>query len=133
MTQVPVQIMILEPEPLQRDVIRLAVNRLGFPVVAHTDSRSAEEAVRKELPLVAIVDLFLPQENGVEWLNRMKKIPGFSSVPVLVLSSLGYADMVHQAAQAGAREFLTKPVDTDLLVERVIRLIARDDDRSIVS
>lgn len=119
--------MILEPEPLQRDLIRLAVNRLGFPIAVHSDTRSAEDALRKELPLVAIVDLFLPQENGVDWLNRMKKIPGFNSVPVLVLSSLGYPDMVHQAAQAGAREFITKPVDIDLLIERVIRLIARGD------
>jgi two-component system, chemotaxis family, chemotaxis protein CheY len=128
MTPIPSQILILEPEPLQRDLIRLAINRLGFPMAVHSDTRSAEDALRKELPLVAIIDLFLPQESGVDWLNRMKQIPGFTTVPVLVLSSLGYPDMVHQAAQAGARAFLTKPVDTDLLIERVIRLIARGDD-----
>jgi putative two-component system response regulator len=119
--------LILEPEILQRDLIRMAVSRLGFPVLAFCDTRLAEAAIQKELPLIAIVDLFLPQENGIDWLRKMRRVPGFSSVPILVISSLGYPEMVHQAAQVGAREFITKPVDTDLVVERVIHLMARDD------
>jgi DNA-binding response OmpR family regulator len=128
MSALPSQFLILEPENLQRDLIRVAVSRLGFPVVACADTRSAEEALRRQLPIVAIVDLFLPQENGIDWLSRMREIPGFTSVPVLVLSSLGYPEMVHQAIQVGAREFLTKPVDTDLLLERIIRLMSAGDE-----
>jgi DNA-binding response OmpR family regulator len=128
MTPSPSQILILEPENLQRDLIRVAVSRLGFPVVACADTRSAEDALRKQLPMVAIVDLFLPQENGIDWLSRMHEIPGFSTVPVLVLSSLGYPEMVHQAIAVGAKEFITKPVDTDLMLERIIRLMALGDD-----
>jgi DNA-binding response OmpR family regulator len=132
MSPLPFQILILEPEAMQRDLIRIAVSRLGFPVIAVSDPRAAEEAVRKELPLIAIIDLFLPQENGIDWISRMRRFPGFSAVPILVISSLGYPEMVHQAAQVGAREFITKPVDTDLLVERIIRMMARDDNPAAV-
>jgi len=46
---------------------------------------------------------------------------------VIVVSSLGFKEVIQQAALAGARYFMVKPVDTDLLVERVQKLMPSDD------
>ena len=87
-----------------------------------TTGEAALKAIHERHPDLILLDLFLPQQNGLDFLQRLKQSGLLVSIPVIVVSALGFPEIVQQAVQAGARDFLVKPIDTDMLVARVQKL-----------
>jgi DNA-binding response OmpR family regulator len=123
-------ILLIEAEAGQRDLIVLALERAGFDVMTAVGRNKALEIVKKETPDLVLIDLLLPQMNGLQLLEELR-IHGLSpAIPIIVFSALGFHEVVCQAIQAGAREFLVKPLDVDLVVSRVERVFL-EKDRSL--
>jgi two-component system response regulator DctR len=72
-----------------------------------------------------LLDLFLPQQNGIELLQQLRAAGLLAHTAVVVISGLGFSEVVQQAVQSGAQDFLVKPIDTDQLVERVNKVLKR--------
>ncbi|MEA4906620.1 MAG: response regulator [Chloroflexi bacterium] len=119
--------LIVISDRLQREVIQMALNRSGIDTVHVPRPREVEDYIEKYRPAVLILDIFLQQVNGLELLRGLKERKRLNGLPVIVVSSLGFKEVIQQAALAGARYFMVKPVDTDLLVERVQKLMPSDD------
>jgi len=118
----PSSVLIIESDPVERDLIRLAMTRLGISATCVASGEAALESIHARHPDLILLDLFLPQQNGLDFLQQLKQTGLLVSIPVIVVSSLGFPEIVQQAVQAGARDFLVKPIDTDLLVLRVQKL-----------
>ncbi len=75
------------------------------------------------LPDAILLDLMMPELDGVAVLNVIRKMQSTRNLPVLVVSATAEPKIIYQVMEMGANDFLRKPVDQDKLVERITTLI----------
>jgi DNA-binding response OmpR family regulator len=111
-------IVLVEADRGLRDVLALPLQRAGFAVVWEERPENALATIRAQKPFLVLLDVFLPRVSGLEILKQMD--PALRAhYWTVVISALGFPEVVQQAQKAGARDFVVKPVDTDQLVEKV--------------
>ncbi len=116
MTEVRPTILLVEDEPEIRLFVRTALGAEGYRVVeAQTGERGAIEAGTHK-PDLAIVDLGLPDIDGIEVIRRIRS---WSPMPILVLSARAREQAKVEALDAGADDYVTKPFGVGELLARV--------------
>jgi two-component system CitB family response regulator len=101
----------------------------GFTVVATVHTASAAlDAVRKHHPQLVLLDLYLPDANGLEVLRRLRALP--EPADVFILSAAREMQSVRAAMQGGALHYLIKPFDFDDLRQRLTAYAELDAARS---
>ncbi len=112
-------VLILIPNPLQCDLVRMALLRNFMnPIVCPQPSTLRQQLVQ-HLPDVLLIDTYLPGQNGLELINELNSEILLKRTKVIFISSLGFPEIVQKAAKAGASAFLVKPLNPDLLVTRI--------------
>ncbi len=113
-------VLIVDDDPEMQRATRESLEREGFAVVtASTANEGAKTAARRRPDLI-LLDLLLPDRNGLDLLRSLKSDPATQEIPVLVVSVTN--DSV-KALSLGAAECLTKPVDGGAIVPMVRRLL----------
>ena len=118
------KVLIVEDDPVARHIIHTALKSAQFEATAVADAMQALPVAQKTQPDLIILDLGLPAGGGLTFLNRVKRFPALSAIPVLVVSGLDRAANEKTALEAGATAYLQKPVDHEQIVAEVKRLLA---------
>jgi uncharacterized protein (TIGR02266 family) len=116
------KILVVDEVPMFREIIGLFLARSGRVLGAG----SGEEAValaRRERPDVILVDLFLPDGDGVDLVRTMRQDALLANTPAIVLSGSPAAADRARALRAGANDVLSKPLDRFSLIEAVNRFL----------
>jgi DNA-binding response OmpR family regulator len=112
-----------------RDTASLICEELvdrGFEVRAAYNGRDALSAILKEPPNLVLSDIGMPGMSGFELLERLTSMePRFESMPFVFLTALGDHDNELKGWQLGADDYLTKPVDYDVLAALISARLAR--------
>jgi CheY-like chemotaxis protein len=107
-------------------LVQFILEEQGYRVRSATDGKQGREAI-KEGPAaqaaVVVLDISLPEEDGLQLLTRLRADPRWNKVPVLVLSALRDEATMRRAFAAGADDYLNKPFDPHQGAERIKRLI----------
>jgi DNA-binding response OmpR family regulator len=114
-------VLILEPNVLQCDLIKLALVRNAMQPIICDDPGAIRQFLVQYIPDLLLVDTHLPGQNGLDLVADLQAEALLSRTKVFILSSLGYPEIVQKAVKIGASDFLVKPLDTDLLVSRIQR------------
>jgi CheY-like chemotaxis protein len=113
-------ILVVEDDAATRDAVALVLEDEGYSVTGVANGQEALSHLRQTPPPNLIVlDLMMPVMNGLEFRQQQTQDPALSSIPVLVISADGAVSQ--KAAALGAKDFLRKPIDLDLLLEAVQR------------
>jgi two-component system, OmpR family, KDP operon response regulator KdpE len=116
------KILIADDDPQIIRALRITLGASGYDVVTAVDGADALRQIIAEHPDLVMLDLGMPQLNGVEVIEGLR---GWSQVPVLVVSGrTGGADKV-EALDAGADDYVTKPFAMDELLARIRALTRR--------
>jgi len=118
-------IVIIENDAVQRDLITMALRKINCHAIPVSSGLNAVKTIEETRPDLVLLDLFLPQINGLEILHRLQESGKLSLTTVIVISSMSYMEVVEQAKEAGAHDFLIKPFESDLLLERVKNALKR--------
>ncbi len=110
-------ILIVDDEPAIRRFLRTSLAAQGFQVIEAEDGKNAQEELRRHHVDLLILDLGLPDMDGIEIIERLRH--SGSSVPVLVLSSRTDEAGKVKALDAGADDYVTKPFGVEELLARV--------------
>jgi two-component system KDP operon response regulator KdpE len=102
--------------------LRVVLKDAGFEVVATSTAQEALDAAAVHPPNAAIIDLILPDEDGVEVCRRLRE---WSKMPILVLSAIGEETEKIRALNAGADDYVTKPFAPGELVARLNAVLRR--------
>ena len=117
------RLLVVEDNLDLAELLTSALQRNGYSADVMTSAANAEEAVASASYAAAILDLGLPDEDGLSLLRRLRK--SGASLPVLILTARGsVADRV-DGLRAGADDYLTKPFAVEELVARLQALLRR--------
>jgi DNA-binding response OmpR family regulator len=99
------------------------LTRGGHHVVQARDGAEALAALEREHVDLMVLDLWMPNVDGFEVLERMKAIAGASQIPVVVVTGSDRSGSEVRALRLGANVYLTKPIEASALTEQVTRLL----------
>ena len=116
------KILLVDDDPRLREIVRLALDRAGFAVVSASDGRQALAAAGREAPDLVILDIGLPEMDGLECCRRLRAV---SEVPILFLTARD--DEIDRVLgfELGADDYVTKPFSPRELVARVRAILKR--------
>lgn len=114
-------ILVVEDSPLQAAVLRRLLTDNGYRVTVARDGQEAWNLLDSggDVPQLVLSDIEMPHMDGYELCRRLKSDPRFQNVPVVLLTNLGHPLHVVSGLQAGADNYITKPFDNKLLLERI--------------
>lgn len=114
------RIMIVDDEPINIKVFRKYLRTAGYSdFVETTSGAAAVSLVCREAPDLLLLDLMMPDVNGLDILRDLRNTDFASDLPVLILTAVDDTPTKARALELGATDFLTKPVETIELVARV--------------
>ncbi len=116
------RVLVIDDDNAMTELLRLMLRRESFEVIARNTGAEGIEAARNCNPHVIILDLLMPDKDG--W-QICKAIREFSQTPILVFSALNNPGLVSRTFDAGADDFLIKPVSTGMLVAHINKLSRR--------
>ncbi len=113
------KILIAEDSPTAAEMLRRTIVPLGHDVVMANDGQNAEALIRKEKPDLVILDIIMPKINGFQLCRSLRADPEFKDLPILVITSMDRESDRYWGMKQGANEYLVKPVDQKVLVEKI--------------
>ncbi|MGC0142672.1 MULTISPECIES: response regulator transcription factor [Micrococcales] len=116
------KILIADDDPQILRALRITLSAKGYEIVTATDGAQAVRAAIDEHPDVYLLDLGMPQLNGIEVIQGIR---GWSQAPILVVSGRAGASDKVEALDAGADDYVTKPFSVDELLARIRALTRR--------
>ena len=122
MTNARPRVLVCDDEPQILRALRVVLREAGFDVVPATTATEALDAAAVRPPHAAILDLVLPDGDGIEVTRELRQ---WSSLPILVLSAIGEEDQKVRALEAGADDYVTKPFAPRELVARLQAALRR--------
>lgn len=117
-------ILVVDDDPKIVRLVRTYLERAGYRVTEAADGRSAISAIALEMPLLVVLDVMLPEVDGIAVLKAVRRT---DRTPVIILSARGLVDDRIAGLAAGADDYLPKPFSPAELVLRVQRILERTD------
>ena len=119
------QVLVVEDEPDIRDLVVLHLEREGFRTRTARNGADALRQVKATPPDLVVLDLMLPELDGLEVCRRLRQDPSTASIPVIMLTAKGdEADRV-VGLELGADDYIAKPFSPRELVARVRAVLRR--------
>lgn len=106
-------ILIVDDQSTGRRILEEIVRGIDdtLQIASFSDPRDALGQARGRVPDLILTDYRMPEMNGVEFIKRLRALPGCAEVPIVVITVVGDRSVRYEALNAGATDFLTRPLD----------------------
>jgi CheY-like chemotaxis protein len=111
------KVLVVDDESQIRDLLKKFLTYEAYEVILASNGKEAIELTEKEQPDVILLDLKMPEMDGIEACQRLKEQPKTQFIPIIVIT--GYTDNKIAAIEAGADDFVHKPINLPELAFRV--------------
>ncbi|MCI0480188.1 MAG: response regulator, partial [Candidatus Dadabacteria bacterium] len=118
-------IVVLDDEPDIVELVSVYLTNAGFTVQGFYDSAGFFRFIGKKRPDLIILDLMLPDDDGIEITKRLKRHPDFTNIPIIILSAKGEESDKIVGLELGAEDYVTKPFSPKELAVRVKKILSR--------
>jgi adenylate cyclase len=115
----PARILVVDDNETNRDLLTTRLARYGYDILQAVDGEEAINVVRATRPDLVLLDVVMPKLDGIETTKRLKADAALSFIPIILVTSKTDTKDVVAGLEAGADEYLTKPVDQTALIARV--------------
>jgi DNA-binding response OmpR family regulator len=115
----PPRILIVDDNETNRDILVTRLARQGYDLCQAADGEAALAAAKTLLPDLILLDVMMPKLNGIEVCRRLKNDPALPFMAIILVTAKADTKDIVVGLDAGADEYLTKPVNQAALVARV--------------
>ena len=119
------RVVLAEDNPDIRLVARMALKRAGFDVAVASNGVEALQRVAEAAPDVILLDWMMPELDGLETCEQLKRDEGTRAIPVIFLTAKSQESEIAKGLSLGALGYITKPFDALTLGARVRELLGR--------
>lgn len=105
-------------------VLSLELQQQGYKVVTASNGEDAVQVAEQTLPNLILMDINLPELDGLAATRRIRENEAMREVPVVVVTAFGTEGFQRAAYDAGASGYLTKPIDLDRMTQLIARLLS---------
>jgi two-component system, chemotaxis family, chemotaxis protein CheY len=112
------KILIAEDSQFMRGVLKDILSGAGYELVEAENGKMALEKYESEKPDLILLDIIMPEVDGIEVLNKIGK-----EAKVIVISAVGQEKMVKEAKELGARDYIVKPFDNEKVLETIKKVL----------
>ena len=105
-----------------RDMVTFTLKNAGFDVMEAEDGQKALDVLASRKPDVVITDLNMPNMDGLTLIQRLRGMPDYKTMPILMLTTEQGDDKKSQGRSAGATGWIVKPFDPDKLIQVIAKV-----------
>ena len=117
------KVLVVDDSSSVRTVARMALRERGYEVIEAANGCEALEKLNSERCHLVISDVNMPTMDGITLLKEIKRLPNYKFTPVIMLTTEAGEDKKQEGRAAGAKAWITKPFQPQLLVDAVSKLI----------
>ena len=115
----PPRILIVDDQPMNVDILKTRLAVHGYELLTATDGAEALAIASAQHPDLILLDIMMPRIDGIEVCKRLKADTSLPFMPIIMVTAKADSKDIVAGLEAGADEYLTKPVDQASLVARV--------------
>ncbi len=123
-------IYLLEDDESIRKLVVYALENRGLPAVGFERPSDFWESIKTRVPDLVLLDIMLPEEDGISILKKIRRDPSVSKLPVIMLTAKNSEYDRVEGLDAGADDYISKPFGMMELIARVRAVLRRADDGS---
>ena len=123
MTDLQAKILIVDDELKNRELLKVLLKMEGYLILTANSGEEALEIVARNPPDLILLDVMMPDMDGYRVANKIKSDASTKSIPIIMVTALDDRNSKLRGLDAGAEDFLTKPVDRAELWVRVRNLL----------
>lgn len=116
------KILVIDDDPAMTELLKLLLAPSLFEVLTANSGQQGIDLAHEKEPDMILLDLMMPEMNGWQVCKQIRK---FSQVPIIILSALDNPGLVADALDAGADDYLIKPVPNRVLTAHIDKLVRR--------
>lgn len=116
-------VLIVDDSHSIRELLTSVLKRAGFDVASANDGKEGLQAAKNVTYDLVITDVNMPEMDGIELLENLRKLPAYTFKPILILTTEFSNEMKQRGRDFGATGWLVKPFDPEKLIEVVSRIL----------
>lgn len=115
----PATILVVDDQPINIKFLRVRLERAGLVVLAAENGKDGVELANSALPDVILLDIMMPEMDGIEACKQLKQNVRTKDIPVIFISAKDSKQGKLEGLEVGAADYITKPIDLDETLARV--------------
>ena len=120
-------VLAVDDVPLNLILVEKILQRYNFKVKKENGGQEALDMIAAEKPSLVLLDLMMPNVDGFDVLAALSKSEETSNIPVVILSALNSESDIEKALSNGAKDFVTKPILMDKLLNCILRTLGEEE------
>lgn len=126
------RVLIVDDDRITRMLVKLLLEREGYEVLEGENGAQAVEIARREHPDLLIIDLMMPEMDGYEAIEKLRRDVSLATLPVMVLTAEDGPGIELRVLEMGADDYMIKPFEAEILLSRV-RAAFRRQERAVAA
>lgn len=112
-------ILLVEDNEMNRDMLSRRLKRKGFELIYAGDGVEAVESAKQNLPSLILMDVSLPEMDGLEATRLIKRDPATENIPIIALTAHAMEGDRERCLAAGCNDYDTKPIELSRLLDKI--------------
>lgn len=118
------KILVVDDDPEIRQFLAIIMQDTSWEVLFADGAATGLRLAAEKTPDLILLDIFMPEMDGLEVLQHLRREPATEKVPVLILTAADKEDQLDKAVARGANDYLTKPVNIIRLYKTIDKLLS---------
>ena len=124
-------ILVVDDSPTERFFLTDLLKRSGYGVLTAENGEDALAKIRLERPSLVVMDVVMPGSSGFQVTRALNRDPETQSIPVILCTSKSTETDRIWGLRQGARDYVTKPIDAEVLLAKIAELVHSKDARHV--
>lgn len=121
-------ILVVDDEQDLLDLIEYNLRQEGFNVLKAENGKDGIQMAKEHMPDLVLLDIMMPQMDGIEVCDRMREDPTLTHIPIIFLTARSDEKTEIEGLNKGADDFITKPISTSKLISRIKAVLRRFEE-----